>query len=179
MATLAEIKVIMGTMSIAYPNYVAKEGTPDIYHMILSDLPKDALEAGARSYLASSNAFFPSPGQWRQASLDIMLTNSAPSAIEAWGEILAQFTTCGYYNDPVFSHPLIERIVNQFGWKNLCMSENQIADRARFIQAYEASVITANADVRMLPSVKTVSQKYQLGRAGDVIKKLADGVNHD
>jgi len=59
------------------------------------------------------------------------------------------------------------------------MSENQIADRARFIQAYEASVITANADVRMLPSVKTVSQKYQLGRAGDVIKKLADGVNHD
>jgi hypothetical protein len=178
MASLAEIKVIMGTMSIAYPNYVAKQGAPEIYHMILSDIPKDALEAGAKTYLATSNAFFPSPGQWRQAALDVVLSNAAPSAMEAWGEVLRQIEISGYYREPEFSSPLIEKIVNQFGWQNLCSSENQVADRARFLQAYESALQTASSDARMLPGVKTVAEKYQLERVDESIKKLTEGMSH-
>jgi cytochrome c551/c552 len=59
------------------------------------------------------------------------------------------------------------------GWQNLCTSENAMADRARFIDAYNASVNTYVSDTRMLPSVKQVADKYAL-QAGEMVKGLAD-----
>jgi hypothetical protein len=180
MATLSEVIRLMGVMSLAYSNYVPKEGASKVYYMLLEDIPVDALEAGMKSAMVNSNGFFPDAGQWRRAALDIsMAKGNTPSAIEAWGEVLQQFEDTGYYKEPKFSHTLIEYIVRQMGWQNLCMSENAIADRARFLQAYDAAVLSNTQESRMLPSVRTVAEKYQLGEANNMIKRLAEGMKHD
>jgi hypothetical protein len=177
MASKEEIIKIMAVMAKAYPNYAPKEGTAELYHMILEDIPYDALQAGAKSYLTTNNAFFPTPGQWRQLSLDISMAKSnIPSAIEAWGEVLRAFDNYGSYREPKFTHPLITNIVCQMGWQNLCLSENQVADRARFLQAYEASITAQTSEVRMLPSVRTVAEKYQIEQSNSMIKQLTEGM---
>jgi hypothetical protein len=174
MATLAEIKVVLGLLSIAYPNYVAKPGTAELYHSILESIPLDALQEAGRAYLASNNPFFPHPGALYQGAMDIVKSkNNLPSGMEAWGEVVAAFENVGMYREPTFTHPLIGNIVNQMGWQNLCQSENGMADRARFIDAYSASLNNYVSDTRMLPSVRQVADKYAL-QAGDLTKQLSD-----
>jgi hypothetical protein len=174
MATEIEVIQLIGIYSEGYPNYIPKPNAARIYYEMLEEIPLDACRAGIKVCVANSKGFFPDPGQWRQAALDIVQSkNNLPSGMEAWGEVVAAFENVGMYREPKFSHTLIDNIVRQMGWQNLCTSENAMADRARFIDAYNASVNTYVSDTRMLPSVKQVADKYAL-QAGEMVKGLAD-----
>ena len=37
-----------------------------------------------------------------------------------------------------FDNPITTQVVEQLGWRYLCLSENPVADRAHFVQAYQA-----------------------------------------
>jgi hypothetical protein len=174
MATEKEVIQLIGIYSEGYPNYIPKPNTAKIYFEILEDIPLDALRAGIKVCISNSKGFFPDAGQWRQAALDIVHAQSGiPSGMEAWGEVVAAFENVGMYRGPTFSHVLIENIVHQMGWENLCQSENAMADRARFIDAYNASANTYMSNIRMLPSVKAVADKYAL-QSGEMVKGLAE-----
>ena len=41
---------------------------------------------------------------------------------------------------PKFKDPLIQKAVDIMGWKELCLSENQVADRAHFMKIYDKLV---------------------------------------
>ena len=62
---------------------------------------------------------------------------------------------------PEYSHPLIERAVDVMGYRNLCESDNAVADRAHFFRVYEGLLGRAEEEIRMLPSVREFSNQYQ------------------
>lgn len=172
MAIKNDITKMIMVIAKAYPNYAPKAGTEEVYFMILEDVPKDALEAGAKAYLATGNPFFPSPGQWRQHALDIVVNKiGIPSEYEAWEEAM-RHCRAGNYKD--YSHPMIERAVKVIGipyWQAMLIDE-EMATRAHFFRVYADLCNRALDDVKQLPAVRTVQERYQV-QAGDMIKQLA------
>lgn len=138
----------------AYPNKAIGEETIAIYLRLLSDIPADVLKAAALAHVTKS-AFFPAVAELRDAAAGLMeRAMNVPTAYDAWDEVCQRIATHGHYRLPEFSHPLVKKAVDGCGgWVTLCMSENQIADRARFFQVYEVYQGRQKEDNRMLPEV--------------------------
>ncbi len=168
MATVLDITKAFAIMSLAWPNYKAKDGTIEVYASMLEDIPPDVLVAAARSLIASGGDFFPSVSAWRQTSLDIMLNkNGTPTAIEAWEEAVRECNRCGDYwryqkgkKYPEYSHPLIQACVQAIGYAEILETENIDIVRAHFLKAFESLRQRNDVNQRMLPDVKAVEQKY-------------------
>lgn len=156
MATETEVAQIVALISAAYPNFNPTEQTVEVYYQTLKDLPGDELKAAALTAIAEAGRkFAPSVGELRGAVGEIRkAVHNLPSSYQAWEEVLKQMVRVGSYRSPEFSHPLIHRVVDTLGWKNLCLSENAVADRARFIQAYEQLLMRFERDDLLLPEVR-------------------------
>ena len=178
MADKMAIAQIVGVISAAYPNFNPSPQTVDVYYQTLKDLPEDELKAAALHCVSEAGRkFAPSVGELRGAVSELrdMATN-LPSSFQAWQEVLRQFNLTGSYGTPEFSHPLITRAVNSLGWRELCLSENQVADRARFIQCYEQLQERARRDDLLLPEVRGYIEEHgaRLPAPVDQIKQLAE-----
>jgi hypothetical protein len=156
MAEAKDIMQILSVISEAFPNFKQTELTPEVYYQCLNDIPTDELKAAVLHCVCQTGrAFAPSIGEIRGAVADIRRTASnTPSAYEAWQIVCRAITEIGSYGSPQFESPLIDRVVRNLGWRNLCLSENQVADRARFLQAYEQLLERATKEEMLLPEVR-------------------------
>ena len=181
MADALDIAQILSLMSAAFPNFQMKPETPELYLQLLGDIPADELKpAVLQSVSEAGRKFAPSVGEIRgMVSQMRMSVANVPSAYEAWQEVLSEIRSTGSYRRPEFKHPLVERAVETMGWRNLCLSENQVADRARFLQAYEQLVERAAREDMLLPEVRGYIEERggKLLDAPAEIKKLADGMS--
>lgn len=62
-------------------------------------------------------------------------------AAEQWGEVVRAISKYGRDREPRFAHPITARLVAGFTWRALCDSENQVADRARFIDGWQTASV--------------------------------------
>lgn len=156
MATPNDIQQIINMLMAAFPNFKPNEMTPEVYWQTLQDIPTSELKAAVLHCVTESGrAFAPSVGEIRGAvSVIRQASANVPGPYAAWREVCRAIVEIGSYGSPVFSSPLIERTVENIGWRNLCLSENQVADRARFVQAYEQLLSRAVAEDMMLPEVR-------------------------
>lgn len=167
MATTNEIRKALALAAAAYPNTKYPKQTVELWCRLLVDLPDGSVEAAVLDYLAASHQFFPAPGVIRQRAISLS-NREELTPPEAWGEVRQAMSRVGFYGDPEFSGPAVERAVASVGgWKHLCSSENLVADRARFLEAYEAFARREREDRWRLESVKKLS--------GEARKKLEAG----
>lgn len=127
---------ILAVLTAAYPQVEIQEETIEIYTKFLLDLPYEAGQAAALEVIARSK-WFPSIAELRQAAVGMLPKNDVPNSGEAWGEVVRQLHSVGYYGRPSFSHPAVAKAVKAIGWYELCVSENPTADRAHFLRIYE------------------------------------------
>jgi hypothetical protein len=123
----------------------------------LQDLPADLLKAATLQCLSEAGrAFAPSVGEIRGAAVEIQRRIAGlPTSYQAWQEVLSQMAeNGGDFGNPEWSHPLIEATVKTLGWRNLRMSDNQVADRANFVRAYDQLSARTMSDDTMLPQVR-------------------------
>jgi hypothetical protein len=156
MANHIDIAQVLSVICEAFPNFKTTERTPEVYYQLLADIPGDELKAAALHCVSEQGrAFAPSIGEIRGAVAELRgMAGNVPGPFQAWQEVLAQFRETGSYGTPQFSHPLIAQAVRQMGWREMCLSENQIADRARFIQCYEQLMSRATKEDMLLPEVR-------------------------
>jgi hypothetical protein len=136
---------------LAYPRQAVSKETIELYKKFLADLDPDILEQAAKAHIATSQ-WFPTIAELRSGATQILSAAAKlPSAAEAWGEVVEQMKLTGSYKRPTFSSPVIAKLVDSFGWQELCMSENAISDRARFIDAYDVMVKREQHTMTLLP----------------------------
>jgi len=157
MATDRGVAEVCGVLSAAYPSFALTRETIGVYQRVLADVPDDLLQMAAVDCI-SKGRFFPSVSELRDAALAIRTNSMAQiSAFEAWDEVCRLIRDQGHASTPEFSHPWIAAAVRQSGgWVRLCMSENSIADRARFLEAF------ADAQRRNLEAERTLPQVREL-----------------
>ena len=159
MADIKDITEIMMVLQTAYPNTELGEYTPRLYLELLQDIPSEVLK-NAVLHCISKSPFYPKISEIRRAAAEIRLNNTnIPTAHEAWGMVSRAIPAYGRNSRPEFPHRLIDRTVSALGWYNLCISTNQIADRARFIEAYDIFREKDVDEVVVLQQVKDLAER--------------------
>jgi hypothetical protein len=166
MATTDEILTVFNMLKANY-HYATKDMTAEqisdlevLWCELLRDVDGDLLRAAALQHVANSK-WFPTVAELRQSAADIASPNHRMTAMEAWGEVSRQVRSIGSYGQPEFSNPLIRRLVADIGWLNLCHSEMPGADRARFIDGYNALLTRERREVMELPQVTAARQRFK------------------
>lgn len=175
MATMTEIAQIVGVIGAAYPNFAPSPQTVEVYFQALNDLDYDELKtATMQSITEAGRKFAPSVGEIRGAVLDIRKrVIKMPSSYQAWQEVCKQINdNGGDFGKPVWSNPIVEAAVNALGWRNLRMSEDQTADRARFIMAYDQLCARNEKEEIALPQVRGYIENKAQKLIGNVTKLL-------
>lgn len=157
MASYEDIAEMVALLSAAYPNWNANEYTIEVYYQDLQDIPPDELRIAAKHCRSETGRkFAPSTGEIRGAVAQLRgMSSNVPNSYQAWQEVQRQILeNGGDFGNPVWSNPIVERAVRAIGWRNLRMSEDQVADRARFIQCYEQFLDRAEREEMLLPDVR-------------------------
>lgn len=179
MASRVDVSKVVAVLSAAYPNWAVSEYTAEVYYEDLKDIPTEELSAAAQHCRTEiGRKFAPSVGELRGAVAELRsFSNNVPSSFQAWQEVITQMRdNGGDFGNPVWSHALVERVVRTMGWRELRMSENQVADRARFIQCYEQLQERATREDLLLPEVRGYLEVNgaRLLAPADQIKQLSE-----
>lgn len=153
MADEIEILQVLKILEDVYSSYRLSSDAVEVYVQLLADVPGEVLKQAALDYISRST-FFPAIAELRTAAFDIIeAIHPIPMDYEAWAEVQAEIRRVGYIGQPQFSHTLIAKAVELLGWRYLCLSENPVADRAHFVQAYQALREGTRRDTRRLQLV--------------------------
>jgi hypothetical protein len=134
--TRAESARLFAVISGAFPHVHVTDDTRDIYVAMLGDLDVKVANEAVRKLLATAK-FMPTIAEIRAKAAELV-HGPRLNGGEAWGAIVEAIQRVGSYRPaPRFTDPLVGECVKLMGWKNLCLGENDAADRARFIQLYD------------------------------------------
>lgn len=167
---------VMAVLAATYPRMELTPETLTAYHAILGDLPPDLLKA-ATLHLAATSKWFPAASEIRATAFELVEREAGvPDAYQAWAEVLQNMRTGGgAYSRPEWSHPAIGATVEAVGgYRYLCHSENAVADRARFVEAFRVMLKRERATVRMLPAVAETIAKAAGLLAAPGVRRLTD-----
>jgi hypothetical protein len=141
--TRDEAAKLVAVMLAAVPSHrVDARSVPGMvvaYADLLGDLSYEHCNAALR-VLLQTRTWLPSVADVRSAALEL---SSGPvrAGGDAWGSVLQALKHEGAYRTPgkdfVFADSVISKCVDRLGWQELCLSENQVSDRARFIELYD------------------------------------------
>lgn len=149
-------------------------GLFDIWVQLLADIPVDVLRAAALQHISESK-WFPVVSDLRDASARILHPRRT-TAIEAWGEVRRAFSRWWPSGMPTFSDDITARVVAELGWHNLCMSECQESDRARFLQGYDEHCRREMSEAVALPEVRRIMAELAEKKN---VEQLTDGKERD
>ena len=153
MATEIETLRVLKILGDVYPSFQLSSSAIEVYVRLLADIPSLILEQSALDHISRST-FFPSIAELRSAAFSIIeAVDPIPTEYEAWSEVQSEIHRVGHRDPPQFDNPLTAQVVEQLGWRYLCLSENPVADRAHFVQAYQALGERQRSSARRLQMV--------------------------
>lgn len=190
MADNKTISLCLKTICAAYPRFEISEDTVRVWTSFVGDLDDDLLTAAVFRFISSSDhAFPPSIPEIRKEATEMKREISGvPSSFEAWNEVikapapspLPQFRDGKFFEpvDYVWSHEVVGVVARRLGWPKRFPGENEIADRAHFVKAYDAEVTKRMQTETQIPQVtKYIETQKQNNMQLDVsseMKRLAE-----
>lgn len=170
MATKPEVYKALLTVTPLFAHYKMPTTDEDraaltnSWHMMVGHLEADVLTAAFR-VAAGKSEFFPTPALVLECAVSLTTTPQR-TGDDAWGDVQRAIKEHGFYHPPGnvavlavgsyewhFDDPLVERVVAGLGWRYLCHSEDEMADRAHFRKDYETLQARALADARLTPDL--------------------------
>ena len=110
----------------------------ELWFRQLSDIPYNVAEVALNQWVAT-NKWSPSIADIREAATGIQ-AGTMPNWGEGWDQVQRAIRYYGYYNQQKALESMDEitrQTVQQMGFRNICLSENEAADRANFRMIYE------------------------------------------
>lgn len=133
-------KLVKGLKSV----YTSERFLPDreavqIWYSLLKDMDYKVLALAAQKYMVTGK-FPPTVAELRECAVEVLEPKVKEDYGHGWEQVMKAVSKYGYYNTEealASMDPVTRKCVKRLGWKNICTSENQIADRANFRQIYE------------------------------------------
>lgn len=140
-------------------NILPNEQAMELWFRQLQDIPFPVAEAILAKWVAT-NKWSPSIADIRDSMAEIQNGGPADDWGEAWDQAMNAIRRFGSYDEDgalASLPPLTRETVRRLGYKSLCWSDNQVADRANFRQVYEIlSQRKAETDKIPLPVRETL-----------------------
>ncbi len=124
----------------------------ETWYKVLDDLPYDRCQC-ALVKLSQTNKYPPSVSEIRETVTNV--TQITPS--DAWLQVEEAMKTYGMYNEKgalESMNPSVARVVKALGFRNLCVSENIMAERAHFMKFYEKNTEADRKEIAVDPKIK-------------------------
>ena len=138
------------------PNQQAME----LWFRELHDIPFPVAEAALRKWV-NTNKWSPSIAEIREMAANVQ-NGDIPDWGEGWEEVQRAIRKYGMYNvrEAMDSFtPLTRKTVERLGFRNICVSENPMSERANFRQCYEILAKREQMDQQVaLPLRKAIQQ---------------------
>ena len=139
--TKREFGLFAAAIRTYYPreNILPNEQAHDLWFRQLQDIPFPVAEAILAKWVAT-NKWSPSIADISDSMAEIQNGGPADDWGEAWDQAMTAIRRFGSYDEDgalASLPPLTRETVRRLGYKSLCWSENQVADRANFRQVYE------------------------------------------
>ena len=151
----------------AYPRQEFPLVSQKVYAESLEDLD-DELLAVAITHLKNTATFLPAISEIRKAVAELLArTRNELDAYAAWDVVSKAIVRVGYTGRPDFDELTRRAVDATGGWWGLCMSENSVADRARFVAAYETFQSRARSDSVIHPEVAQLVERMTAKRLGN------------
>lgn len=136
--THEEYQQVLVLVSATWSNWQANRPTFKAGVYLLEDVDYGAAIAAVRELAVEEPRFAPGLGAIRAKALQ----SDVPDMDLAWQEVQKNIRRVGikavYYGEELhWSSDAIAAAVEAMGWKSLCESENEVADRAHFFKVYE------------------------------------------
>lgn len=136
----------------------------ELWYRQLSDIPYNVAEIALNKWVAT-NKWSPSIADIREMATDVQC-GYRPDWGEGWKQVQLAIRKYGSY-EPQKAFESMDEItkqcVKQLGWRNLCMSENETADRANFRMIYERLIERKRQDAQLPEGLKMLINQMQVG----------------
>ena len=168
--TRVEVAKLVAVLIAAFPYAKITPSTSSAYEDMLADLDYARTNAAVKRILASAK-FLPTIAEIREAVLEADRGPRRPGG-DAWGEVLAAVHKFGVHRTPAFRDPLVAHCVRQLGWEEICNSENQAADRARFVELYDRHALTERREQQVPADVRRLPERSGGGSLSDSLQRV-------
>lgn len=178
--TEVEASVLVTMLVTAFPNEwrwlepEQQKASRALYRRMMLDLDATICGAAVQRLIATVSKM-PSIAKIREGCA-MQLDGRASRGGEAWGVVLKLIGRWGVHREPGIDFEILDptaaRCVQAFGWRELCSSENQVADRARFIELYEQLALQAHEDRAVAQLAPPIPARQRIGEAaplGDIV----------
>jgi hypothetical protein len=176
--TEPEVRKLVAMLIAAFPHTKANEATAKAYERMLRDLDARAAAAAVEQLMATRN-YMPTIAEVRAAVAELQ-AGPVRAGGEAWGDVLRLVGRYGCYRTPghdfEVADPIAARCIDALGWRSLCLSENSVADRSRFVDLYDRLAREARTDAvaGALPAVRAMRElRERSGEAAPLAKLIA------
>jgi len=181
----SEAARLVAVLLVAYPaqgsklNAQQQTTLAEVFADMLGDFTYAQCNAALR-LLVQTRQFMPTIAEIRSAVLDLE-RGPVTAGGDAWGDVLAAMKSKGAHRTPgidfTFPDVTTARCVQRLGWRDLCLSENTTADRARFIELYD-KLATETRREKQAPVLAAAREQRELGestqqQAGKLIALVA------
>lgn len=155
--TFEEWKTLAKGMRALYTsqNFLPDGESVKTWYMMVRDLPYEAANAAIQKY-AATNRFPPTVADIRDQAAE-MTSGRQDDWGEAWKQVMGAVRKHGYMDQEgalASLGSLARRTVERLGWKELCASENAMADRANFRMVYEQLQQEGRKDAQLPPGIR-------------------------
>lgn len=160
----AEIIKLIGICSINYRNWPEEgkeEATITLWSKMLEDTEYFIAEAAVEKFLAES-VYPPTIADIRARIGDLTVFREK-TPIEAWNDVKTAIRKYGWYREAdamQFLGGVTRKVVEAIGFRTLCLSENEMADRAHFLRVYETLEKRERETALMLNSTRMAMERY-------------------
>lgn len=145
-----------------------------VWAELMPDHDRDEVWSAVKRLLVTSK-WLPAPAEVL-AVIDAARHGRKPAGGEQWKAVLRAIGTDGRDRLPRFKDPVTARVVESLGWRELCLSESQTADRARFIELYDklAAEVTEDRAVAQVPGIARPALPSRTGptQLGDALQRV-------
>ena len=159
----------------------ADEQAMELWFRQLQDIPFPVAEAILAKWVAT-NKWSPSIADIRDSMAEIQNGGQADDWGEAWDQAMTAIRRFGSYDEDgalASLPPLTRETVRRLGYKSLCWSENQVADRANFRQVYEIlakrKVETDKIPLPVRETLKALTASFAKPVDNDTRKAISSG----
>lgn len=181
--TKREFGLFAAAIRTYYPreNILPNEQAHDLWFRQLQDVPYPVAEAVLAKWVAT-NKWSPAISDIRDGMAEIQNGGPADDWGEAWDQAMTAIRRFGSYDEEgalASLPPLTRETVRRLGYKSLCWSENQVADRANFRQVYEIlskrKVETDKIPLPVRETLKALAASFAKPVDNDTRKAISSG----
>jgi len=149
---------------LAFPRAEFPAASQELYIQMLSDLAPDLVMLAVQDCIGRQK--FPATIAEIRAAVAAFHAESSGrlDAYSAWEQVKAQIRRVGYVGTPELDDMTGEAVRAIGGWREVCLSENSVADRARFVAAYDTFLARERNRAVTLPGVKQLIERMTAKR---------------